>query len=98
MANMIERAKMVKAMEMVARAVSDENPIYDYWFTNGVADGDITDETTPQEIVEMGYCEDKMFRHVMNAFALTMRGATKGNPHGAFYFDGLLSRAENFED
>lgn len=38
--NRIERIKMVKAMEFIARQVNDEN-VFERWLIGGVSDGDI---------------------------------------------------------
>ena len=91
MNQMMERALMVKSMEMVVRHVSDEN-IFDYWLENGVADGDIDENTSLQEITELGYCDDETFQSLLHAFAVVMKAATKGNNvNGSFYCDGFIS-------
>ena len=38
--NRLERAKMVKAMEFIARQINDEN-VFEGWLMEGVADEDI---------------------------------------------------------
>ena len=38
--NAIERVKMVKAMEFLARNINDEG-VFEEWLIEGVADGDI---------------------------------------------------------
>lgn len=37
----VNRIKMIKAMEFIARNVADEE-VFDYWLRNGVSDGEIT--------------------------------------------------------
>lgn len=53
--NMKDRVALVRAMEIVIRNLNDEDLIYS-WFGYGVADGDIDEDTTDEEIAE-SYCE-----------------------------------------
>lgn len=84
------RARLVKAMELLARAVNDED-VFELWLQDGVADGDITDKTTPEEVAQMGYCDDAHFRAILSTFASLMRLATMDTARGAFYADGIIS-------
>lgn len=78
-----ERAEMVKAMETIARSINDLD-IFESWIMVGVADGDITSETTLKEIVEMGYTEDETMVDLMDCFLRCMKRAFKS---GGLYCD-----------
>lgn len=67
----IERARTVKAMETLARCINDEN-ILDSWLMYGVADGDISNDTTIAEIVGMGYANEKAFSELVECFLRCM--------------------------
>ncbi|MBR4189065.1 MAG: hypothetical protein IKQ55_03800 [Kiritimatiellae bacterium] len=84
------RARLVKAMELVARCVNDEDD-FSLWLEAGVADGDITEKTTLEEVAALGYCEDKAFAFVLATFARVMEAATVAGSRGAFYADGIIS-------
>lgn len=81
---MLKRAKMVRSMETIARCVNDEEIFIGLWLTLGVADEDIKEDTTDEEIVEMGYCEDGTFGDLMNVFLEMMSMAYKD---GGLYWD-----------
>jgi hypothetical protein len=80
------RVEFVRAMETVARYVNDEG-VFEYWLFNGVADGDI-DETTTDEELEY-YVEDKTFAELMDTFLVLMQKAFEGG----LYCDGVVSEA-----
>lgn len=86
--NLPTRVNMVRAMETIARAVNDEE-VFAYWLTLGVADGDI-DETTTDEELEF-YCEDDNFADLMERFLDLMAMAKKS---GGLYEDGIVSKYE----
>lgn len=71
-----DRVQMVRAMETIARSINDED-VFIGWLMCGVADGDITSETTDEEIVEMGYTEDSTLVDLMDCFLRCMRRAYK---------------------
>lgn len=73
---MKRRAELVKAMETVARCINDED-IFMGWLACGVADGDITSETTLEEIDEMGYTDSDTLVGLMDCFLRCMRRASK---------------------
>lgn len=81
-----ERVDMVRAMEMIARAVNDEL-VFEYWLVFGVADGDI-DETTTDDELEY-YVEDETFAEIMDTFLNLMVRAKKS---GGLYFNGIVSK------
>lgn len=86
--DMIERAKVVRSMETIARCVNDEELFVGIWLTLGVADEDIKEDTTDEEIVEMGYCEEDTFKELMHTFLVLMKEAKKD---GGLYCDGITA-------
>ena len=90
--NKIERVKMVKAMEFIARQINDEG-VFDGWLVNGVADGDIEygDLTATEEDTENldYYISDKEFSELMACFLRRMEGAKRS---GGLYCDGKVSK------
>lgn len=83
--NLKERAEMVRAMETIARSINDEM-IFDLWLTGGVADGDIDNETTDEDLEY--YCEDETFADLMDLFVRLMVGARKS---GGLYCNGICA-------
>lgn len=84
---MKERVQAVRAMELLARSVNCEDYI-EPWIVLGVADGDITEETTDEEIAE-DYCEDnECFSELMNLFLGIMK---KAKSNGGLYIGGVCS-------
>ena len=77
----VERIKMVKAMEYIARQINDEE-VLENWFVNGVAEGDDDMEY---------YIEDVDFADLMHTFLRIMSKARKS---GGLYCDGILDKAE----
>lgn len=86
--NLKTRAEMVRAMETVARAVNDEEVFYG-WLLCGVADGDINDDTTDEDLEY--YCEDKTFADLMERFLDLM---TRAKKNGGLYVDKVVSKYE----
>lgn len=91
--NRTERAKMVLAMETIIRHLNDEEFLYDGWLAYGVADGDITDETTPDSEVLNDYLEDDTFNDLMHYFGQLMRLALKDGYSHAFYCDKICNKS-----
>lgn len=85
--NVAERVKVVRAMETIARCINDED-VFEGWLMCGVADGDITSETTDEEIADY-YCEDDTFAELMHCFLRRMVGAKKS---GGLYCDGIVDK------
>lgn len=79
------RVNMVRAMETIARAVNDEY-VFDLWLSIGVADGDIDEDTTDEELED--YCDDETFAGLMDAFLKLMARAKKS---GGLYCDDIAS-------
>lgn len=82
------RAKVVRAMETIARCVNDEDVFY-RWLLCGVADGDIDNDTTDEDLEY--YCEDKTFADLMERFLDLMTAAKKS---GGLYEDRIVSKYE----
>lgn len=82
------RAEMVRAMETIARAVNDEEVFYS-WLLCGVADGDIDDDTTDEDLEY--YCEDETFADLMERFLDLM---TRAKKNGGLYVDRVVSKYE----
>lgn len=85
--NIHERAEVVRAMETIARCVNDEE-VFEYWLMVGVADGDIDELTTDEEIDEMGYITDSTLKDLMTRFLKLMKAAWKS---GGLYCDRVCS-------
>jgi len=86
--NKLQREKMLRAMDTIARALNDES-VFMTWLTLGIADGDVEDG----EELDEYYFSDEVFSDVMDTFALLMKQATKGDKlKGVFYVDGIVSR------
>ena len=88
-----ERAEVVKSMETIARCINDYYT-FKSWLSLGVADCDINDETTLEEIVEMGYCEDATYKDLMTLFLKLM---TKAGNDGGLFSDGIVSGTKHIE-
>ena len=84
--NLSRRAKVVRAMETIARCVNDEEVFY-RWLLCGIADGDIDDDTTDEDLEY--YCEDKTFADLMERFLDLMNAAKKS---GGLYEDKIVSK------
>lgn len=84
--NTKQRIEMVKAMEMLARAVNDEN-VFEMWLRIGIADGDITGNSTDDDIEY--YTDDETFADLMDTFLILME---KARHRGGLYFDGIISK------
>lgn len=84
-----ERAEMVRAMDLIARTINDEE-IFEPWLINGVADGDIDGTETDEELDY--YCEDDQFSDLMELFLrLMQRAKTNG-----LYCNGIVSGAHRY--
>ena len=83
------RCDAVRAMEMLARAVNNEN-FFEEWFVNGVADGDI-DGDTKDEDLEYYVEDDTVFADLMDTFLHVMKNDYKD---GGLYVDGVVSKPD----
>ena len=86
--NKIERAKMVLAMEYIARQISDEN-VFEGWLMCGVADEDLKYGEWDVAAVDEWYLEDKNFKDLMSCFLRRMSGAYKS---GGLCCDNVVSK------
>ena len=88
--NKIERIKMVKAMEYIARQINDE-AVFERWLIGGVGDGDIEYgelEVGAEDEENLDYYIEKdEFSDLMGVFLRVMVGAAKS---GGLYCDGVL--------
>ena len=80
------RAKVVRAMETLARCINDED-IFHSWLMLGVADGDINGSEDDEDIEY--YCEDDTFAELMGLFLRLMKRAAKS---GGLYEDDVVSK------
>lgn len=87
--NTKERIEVVKAMETLARSINDER-VFDTWLLCGVADGDINENTSDEEL-EFYVEDDKEFADLMHTFLKCMNGAYK---NGGLYVDKVVSKEE----
>ncbi len=85
--NLKERVEMVRAMEYICRQINDED-VFEGWLMCGVADGDIDEATTNEEIIELGYTDDTTFVDLMDCFLRRMLGA---NRSGGLFCGGVTS-------
>jgi len=97
--NKKKRIKMVKAMEYIARQISDEDIIYDVWLRFGIADGDIKygdlSDTDEEYNDAEFYTEDNRFSELMKLFLNVMRIAKAS---GGLYCDGIISGEKYYSD
>lgn len=92
---MVERMKMVKAMEFIMRCVNDEE-LFEPWLALGVADGDIdfgdlsVDVKKYEDDEAFWYVVDEgSFAELMQLFLRRMKGALKS---GGLYCGGVVSK------
>lgn len=81
-----DRAKMIIAMEFIARQINDEN-IFNTWLSLGVADGDI-DYGDFNYFRTIDYIDDDTFKDIMSVFLRLMKRAYE---HGGLYCGGIVS-------
>ena len=90
--NTIERIKMVKAMEYIARQINDEE-VFEGWLINGVADGDIeygSLDVTDADMSELEYyIKDEDFADLMHTVLCLMKKAQRS---GGLYCDGIVDK------
>ncbi len=80
------RINAIRAMETLARAINDEDIFYQ-WLVNGVADGDIKEDTSDEELEY--YADDEEFAELMSLFLDIMSNAKND---GGLYIDGIVSK------
>ena len=88
----VERIKMVKAMEFIARQINDEE-VFEEWLMDGVADGDIRYADLSVDAVDFSgldyYIEDEHFAELMETFLSVMKGARRS---GGLYCGCIVSK------
>lgn len=89
--NKVERAKMILAMEFIARQINDED-VFDRWLMCGVADGDIDYGSIDVADVDEYYLKDDAFEDVMSCFLRCMKGAYNS---GGLYCDDIVCKDKN---
>lgn len=87
--NKKERCDAVRAMELLARAVNNEN-FFEEWLISGVADDDI-DADTKDEDLDYYVEDDTVFADLMDTFLHVMKNAQKD---GGLYIDGVVSNPD----
>lgn len=81
-----ERITAVRAMDFLARSVNNEELLIP-WFMEGVADGDIDEDTTDEELED--YVNDDIyFSELMELFLKVMSAA---HEDGGLYIDKIVS-------
>lgn len=89
--NKVERIKLIRAMEFVARQVNNER-IFEDWLISGVADGDIEYGDLDVGIDDFDdleyYIGDEEFADLMSCFLEIMSYA---NVSGGLYCDDVIS-------
>lgn len=90
--NIIERIKMVKAMEYIARQINNED-VFERWLMCGVADGDIPYgnlEITSDDVENLSYYVDPInFEELMHLFLRIMKSALND---GGLYCGDIVSK------
>ena len=90
----VEKAKMVKAMEYIARQINDET-VFMRWLSGGVADGDIEYgdldvSTLSEDDAVWAYIEDdEYFADLMDTFLHVITSAKKS---GGLYCGDVVSK------
>lgn len=87
-----EFVQAIRAMDLLARSVNNEDD-YIGWSMCGIPDGDITEDTTDEEILEM-YDADDMASFI-GCFLRTMKKAAKDNGEHGLYIAGVCADVEN---
>lgn len=91
----VDRIKMIKAMEYIARQMNDENAFYFGWLQDGVPDGEIEygdlsvkpEDRDPDSLIGF-MAQDNNFSELMRAFLWCMKTAWY---KGGLHCDGATS-------
>ena len=79
--NVAKRIELIKAMDMIARCINDEDILVDGWLAGGVPDGLV--EEGDEAIA--GFTSDENMKDFMDCFMRCMVRASKSG--GLFYMD-----------
>lgn len=79
--NTAKRIEFVRAMDMLARCINDEN-VFEGWLMNGVPDG-LIKNASDESIAE--FTDDETIKDFMDCFLRCMVSASKSG--GLFYCD-----------
>ena len=85
---MSERAKMIMAMEYIARQINNED-VFETWLMCGVADGDINYGDFDISNIDEYYLDDITFKNIMSTFLVCMDNAFKD---GGLYCGNVVSK------
>ena len=88
--NVKARARMVRAMDEIATSLNDED-LCEWWLMTGVADGDIKEDTTDEDLA-CYYEDDAKFADLMNDFIRIMHRATVDGIKGTLYCDHIINK------
>ena len=91
-ANQKDFVMAIRAMDHLARSVNNEDDFVG-WLYCGVPDGDITENTTDEEILEM-YSEDDL-KSFIGCFLRTMKRAAGGDEQHGLYIAGIFADIED---
>lgn len=95
----MERVRMIKAMEYIARQINDEE-VFEGWLMCGVADGDIRygdltyDSELDDDELSYYYEDDDTFADMMELF---LRKMTQARKSGGLYCDNVVSKEKKYE-
>ena len=79
----------IRAMEHLARSINDEEIFFNDWAYNGIPDGDINEDTTDEDILEM-YDEENL-KWFIGSFLRCMKKACKDG----LYIAGIVGTEED---
>lgn len=89
--NVTERAELVKAMDLIARCINDEN-VFESWLISGMPDGELESSDNWDDEYGLGwYIQDERFAELMDTFLNVLAKARK---HGGLYCDNVISKGE----
>lgn len=61
------KAALVLRMERTMRKINNES-IFTTWLSLGVADGDIDDDTTVHDVINLGYTDNDTFYDILDIY------------------------------
>lgn len=89
--NIIERAELVKAMDLIARCINDEN-VFEEWLISGMPDGELESNQSWDDEYGLGwYIQDEHFAELMGTF---LKVVSRAKRHGGLYCDDIVSKGD----